>query len=689
MFAIDYDGQFRAFLDFFDCSIAILDGSGVVVSVNSSWELNTDSKFSNISLTANMLDALRGQGGSTPENSMATGIENVLDGSSPTFTLEYLAQIGATSQPVLFEVKPLAAPNTGVVVTRINTQSANGSIAQATGPGAYGSARFATLIRESSEAYAILGEDRKVLFSNPAFHKMLGYPPGTFEFGVQLDLFHPEDKAAVARNWELTLASPGVTIPVSNRVMNADGVWIWIEGTQTNQLHDPAVRGVVVITRDVSKQRQLEADLRHLALHDQLTGLPNRTLLRDRLDQALLRASANGHSVGILFIDLDGFKQINAQFGHMVGDAMLRRVADRLGPVLHVSETLARIGGDEFAVLLPSIQQEREASIVADRLQAEMLAPFDGDGNDIFLGVSIGIAISGDELDQPDAFLRRGDDALLSAKQSGRGRHVLYHPGMSKEIGRRRTLESDIRWAAGREEFVLHYQPIVKLATGMIVQVEALLRWNHPSFGVIPPNEFIPIAEETGQIIQIGEWVLRHACHQLSAWGADAPAMAVNFSAAQFRDQSLVDMIMHELQSLGINPQQLHVEITEGVLIDDVEAIIGNLHRLRECGVIVTIDDFGTGYSSLRYLRDLPVDGIKIDRSFVSGLESDAGALAIVEGITSLAHAIGLTVTAEGIETAEQLSRLRDMGCDFGQGFYLATPVVAGKKPPGFANHSR
>jgi EAL domain-containing protein (putative c-di-GMP-specific phosphodiesterase class I) len=338
-------------------------------------------------------------------------------------------------------------------------------------------------------------------------------------------------------------------------------------------------------------------------------------------------------------------------------------------------------------VLIPAIDKDHDPEDIARKLLTAMQSPFTGLAvtGDLFLSISIGIAQSRPEAEKPDSLLRRAGDAMYSAKKSGRGRSVHHTIGMTDDAGRRLAIESDIRGAAERGEFSLHYQPILSLKTLTVAKVEALLRWNHPTFGQVPPNEFIPVAEASNQIVPVGTWVLREACRQLAIWGDGAPSISVNFSASQFRESDLAESIASELRCRHIDPSRLQVEITETVLIDDVEIIIGTLHQLRDIGIHVTIDDFGTGYSSLRYLRDLPVDAIKVDRSFISGLESDAGALAIVEGITSLAHAIGLTVTAEGIETAEQLHRLREMGCDFGQGFHLARPTPAGASPPGLA----
>ncbi|MBA3379380.1 MAG: EAL domain-containing protein [Chloroflexia bacterium] len=333
-------------------------------------------------------------------------------------------------------------------------------------------------------------------------------------------------------------------------------------------------------------------------------------------------------------------------------------------------------------MLLPRIVHEREAREVAEQIRAMMAAPFVWQGREVTVGVTIGIAIAEDGTVQSDALLRDGDAALYSAKRAGRGSAIVHRTGMSGHAERRWALKTGLRDAAGRGEFVLHYQPIVDLATGHVGRVEALIRWHHPVFGLVPPNEFIPIAEEAGHILSVGRWVIEEVCRQLRQWGSGTPAIAINLPTAQFTDPELARDIGTAMARFGIDPRMLWVEITEHMLVDDLPATVSTLNQLRKLGVSMAIDDFGTGYSSLRYLRELPVDSIKLDRSFVHGLESSPGALAIVEGITSLAHAIGLTVTAEGIETVGQLTRLRAIGCDRGQGFYLARPAPADEHPP-------
>jgi diguanylate cyclase (GGDEF)-like protein/PAS domain S-box-containing protein len=546
-------------------------------------------------------------------------------------------------------------------------------------------ARFRALVQEASDIVIVFDADGSTRYANPALARVLGYPIEAFEGPLRFDLVHPDDVTMVTRGWEILTTNPGHQIRIAYRTRHADGTWVWFDGIATNRLNDPAVQGIVLNLRDISEHKRLEADLRHHALHDPLTSLPNRALLSDRLDYALLQASEHGDRVAVMFIDLDYFKQVNDAFSHAAGDALLRAVAGRLSSALDPATTVARIGGDEFIVLLPRVTGEEQVLGVADRLQTVMATPFRWNDRDVMVSLSIGVALSGTGQGHGDDLLRAADAALYSAKLSGRGRAALYSAGMGDNAVRRLTLESDLRTAAGRGEFSLHYQPIVDLVTGTVHEVEALLRWHHPVYGFVSPDEFIPLAEGAGQMISIGHWVFREVDRQLREWGAGAPIIAVNLSAAQFADAGLVRRLTSLVGEGGKHPGKIHVEITEHTLVEDLQTAISTLDHLRSLGISVAIDDFGTGYSSLRYLRELPVDTIKLDRSFVRGLEADPGALAVVEGITSLAHTVGLSITAEGIETIGQLERLREIGCDRGQGFLIARPAPAASTPPSAA----
>jgi diguanylate cyclase (GGDEF)-like protein/PAS domain S-box-containing protein len=535
-------------------------------------------------------------------------------------------------------------------------------------------ARFRAIVQESRDIVVVFDATGGVRYASPALERVLGHPVDSYAGSLRLDLVHRDDRDAVVRAWTSVLDTPEAGARASYRALNANGAWVWLDANVTNLLHVPEIEGIVLHARDVTEQKRLELELRHLALHDPLTGLPNRTLLADRMDQALRQAVHDGKRVGLLFVDLDYFKQVNDAFGHEAGDGLLRAVAERLQSVTRVGETVARLGGDEFVLLLPMILDALPAMKRAEQVQAAMALPFSSHGREVRSGVTIGIAVSEPGLLEPEALLRDGDAALYRAKRTGRGRYLLHESTMAGNPSRRWQLKTDVGHAADRGELMMHYQPIVALTTGIVTGMEALLRWQHPVFGLVPPDEFIPLAEESGQIVALGRWGVTQVCERLGQWGSNAPSIALNVSATQFSEPDLVRDIAAQLARTGIDPGKLRLEITEQITIEDMVGTESTLLQLRELGVGVSIDDFGSGYSSLRYLRELPVTDIKLDRSFMRGLESDPGAQAMVTGIVSLAHAIGLSVTAEGIETAGQLELMQTIGCDHGQGFYLARP---------------
>ena len=419
-----------------------------------------------------------------------------------------------------------------------------------------------------------------------------------------------------------------------------------------------------------------------MALHDPLTDLPNRMLLSDRLGHALDQVTRRGAQVAVLFLDLDRFKIVNDDLGHSVGDSLLCAVAERLTGLLRTGDTLARVSGDEFVIVLEGIRANQDAIDIASRVIESIGVPFTLSQGTVHIGASIGIAFGNAPDCNPEELLKSADVALYRAKAAGRNQYAIFDQSMSHVAARRHAIERDLRGATERGELELHYQPVIELATGTVTSVEALVRWRHPVHGLISPMDFIGLAEETGLIVPLGRWVVREACQQLALWGDQIATVAVNLSAGQFREIGLVDELAAELAYAGIEPHRLTVEITEHVLVQDVEATAATLAALRALGVSVAIDDFGTGYSSLGYLRHLPVDMIKLDRSFVRGLGTDAGSIAIVESIAALAHTLGLSVTAEGIETAEQLAYVRSAGCDRGQGYLFAKPEPANSHCP-------
>lgn len=411
------------------------------------------------------------------------------------------------------------------------------------------------------------------------------------------------------------------------------------------------------------------------ALHDPLTNLPNRTLLRERLDQALAQPEAR-QPLAVLFLDLDNFKAVNDTVGHGLGDALLVAVARRLRRSVRPQDLVARLGGDEFAVLLQGLHAAEDAVQVAERLLGSFRRPFHLAGRELYVHASIGVAVRSTHTVQADQLLRDADLAMYMAKGSGKGRYAVFEPAMHAALLRRLELKADLQQALAREEFTLRYQPTVALDTGEIVGAEALLRWAHPRRGLVPPAEFIPLAEETGLIVPLGRWVLQQACRQAAAWPA-ALTVSVNLSARQLKHESLVDDVAAALHDSGLAPQRLILEITESDLIEEsaLDACLERLLALKRLGVRLAIDDFGTGYSSLSYLRRLPVDILKIDKSFVDGLARGPQGVAVVRSVVDLGRNLGLAVVAEGVEDAGQRTVLASLGCELAQGYYFARPV--------------
>jgi diguanylate cyclase (GGDEF)-like protein len=420
-------------------------------------------------------------------------------------------------------------------------------------------------------------------------------------------------------------------------------------------------------------------DLTHQAFHDPLTGLSNRALLLDRLKHTLTSAKRRGHSVAVIFLDLDDFKLVNDTLGHQVADRLLVAVAERLRAQTRDEDTLARMGGDEFTVLLADVAEISEALRVVERIRAAFERPFNLGDTELFVSASVGLTLSAGRTDA-DVLLREADLAMYRAKANGKARCELFDETMTAQLEEKLALQTDLRHALDRDELCVHYQPIVDLATGEIVEVEALVRWEHPERGLVPPLRFIPTAEETGLIIPIGRLVLAKACAQVRQWQARRAAplrLSVNLSPRQFQDAGLVADIASVLDETGLDPRLLKLEITEGSVIDGADSTLRTMHALRELGVELVIDDFGTGYSSLSYLRRFPVQGLKIDKSFVDGIGRNAQDDAIVEAITAFAKALGLAVTGEGVEERAQADRLRALGCDLAQGYHFSKPLTA------------
>jgi diguanylate cyclase (GGDEF)-like protein len=456
------------------------------------------------------------------------------------------------------------------------------------------------------------------------------------------------------------------------------------DGRIISVIHEPmAGGGWVAAHEDVTERLAAEKRMVHMARHDALTGLPNRVLLREAIEQVISEI-APGQSVAVLCIDLDRFKGVNDTLGHPIGDELLRTVADRLRDSVREDDRIARLGGDEFAIVQAGFDQPTGATAVAQRVIGALSEPYLVAGHQVIVGASIGIAIAPADGKDADRLLKNGDMALYRAKAEGGGAFRFFEPGMDARMQARRLLELDLRQALPNGEFELFFQPLFSLASDRITGLEALLRWRHPKRGLVSPAEFIPLAEEVGLIVPIGEWVLRKACFQATTW-PDGIKVAVNLSPVQFRSDRLSAAVAVALAASGLAPGRLELEITETVLLADSEGTLATLHRLRNLGVHISMDDFGTGYSSLSYLRSFPFDKIKIDRSFINDLSETESSVAIIRAVTGLGNSLGITTTAEGVETTAQLERVRAEGCSEVQGFLLGKPMPASEVTALFA----
>lgn len=539
--------------------------------------------------------------------------------------------------------------------------------------------RFRSLVQHSSDVITITDAVGKIVYQSPSVTPVFGYQPEDL-VGTELQsLVHPDDVRSVVKTL-IETATTSSSERIECRVRSAGGAWRHVESAVTARLDDPSIKGMVLNTRDITERIELEEELAHQAFHDSLTGLANRILFRDRVNHALARMRRRTNPVAVLLLDLDGFKTVNDSLGHAFGDEFLIAVADRLRTLLRPSDTPSRLGGDEFAVLLEDLNAPADATLVAGRILEALCLPFVVQGKEIVIAASIGVTIATGVAEDADDLLRNADVAMYTAKDRGRRRVELFQPSMHKAMLDRMDLEADLRRALERGEFFLNYQPTVALATGRISGMEALVRWQCPSRGTVPPGLFISVAEDTGLIVPLGRWVLEEACRQAVSWneqfGPDAPStMSVNLSAKQLNDENLVSEVAEIIDRTGIDPRRLVLEITESAVMTDAETMASRLHQLKELGVRLAIDDFGTGYSSMSYLCSFPIDILKIDRSFVSGVGDEPQKMGIVRTILELGRILELQTVAEGIEFSAEMEELRALECDLGQGYWFARPL--------------
>jgi diguanylate cyclase (GGDEF)-like protein len=524
--------------------------------------------------------------------------------------------------------------------------------------------RFRALVQNSADVIAVFSEDGDARYVSPSGEAI-----------AQDDVPRLSDAA------RKLAGRPGATQSVELRLRHRDGGHRDMEARVANLLDDPAVDGYVVNARDITERKALEHQLTHRAFHDPLTELANRALFADRLEQALRRRSRPDSSLAVLCLDLDDFKDVNDSLGHAAGDDLLAAVARRLGDCIRAPDTVARLGGDEFALLLEDVEGDLGAARVAQRVLAAFDEPLGAGGRELVVTASIGIATNSPVGRTGQDLLRNADVAMYAAKSRGKGGFEHFEQGMHAALVERLALEADLRSAIDREEFVLHYQPVVELPGGAVRGVEALIRWQHPERGLLSPAHFVELAEHTGLIIPIGSWALSAACRQAVRWrdelgGAHPVAMSVNLSVRQLRDPRVVEHVRTALQTSRLDPADLLLEITESVMVDE-EAMIRTLADIRKLGVRLAIDDFGSKYSSLSYLRRLPIDVLKVDREFVRGVAPGSSESALLEAILAMSESMGLDTIVEGVETGEEEEELERMGCRLAQGFRFAIPLEA------------
>ncbi len=542
-----------------------------------------------------------------------------------------------------------------------------------------------TVLNNMSQGVLMFDSETRLIFCNQRYVEMYGLSADVAKAGCSLrDLLEhrraagtfsgdPDDYIARLKEG----IAGGTTFSLS---ANLD------DGRVFSVVSKPIATGGWLATHeDITERQRSEERIAHMARHDGLTDLPNRMMLRDRLDHELKRVK-RGECLAVLCLDLDQFKSVNDALGHPIGDALLKLVADRLRGCTREPDTVARLGGDEFAIIMTQMDQPTDAAALAKRVRDSIVKPYQIEGHQIVTDISIGISVAPMDAIDADPLLRNADMALYGAKADGRGTYRFFEPEMNTRMKARRELEMDLRKALVGKEFELHYQPLVNLQNNEVNAFEALLRWNHPTRGTISPADFIPIAEETGLIVPLGEWVLKAACYEAVNW-PEHIKVAVNLSPAQLNNRNLLNVVIGALAETGMSARKLQLEITETVLLQNTFATLSTLHELRKLGVQVALDDFGTGYSSLSYLRSFPFDKIKIDRSFIQDLSNGAEPVAIVQAVANLAKCLNMTSTAEGVETQEQLETLQSIGCTEMQGYLFSRAKPASEIRQFFAAH--
>jgi diguanylate cyclase (GGDEF)-like protein/PAS domain S-box-containing protein len=539
--------------------------------------------------------------------------------------------------------------------------------------------RFQALIQSSSDVISIISPQGVLLYQSPSVRQIFGYESEAL-IGRDLSvLVHPDDGERVAVQIREVASTAGASAICECRLRHSDGSWRHTETRVTNLLDVPSVNGLVLNTRDVTERHTLEAELRHQAFHDALTGLSNRALFANRVEHALMAARRDNSTIAVLYCDLNGLKRINDSLGYGAGDSALLVIADRLRSCVRGQDTVARMGGNEFAILLDRLGSASDATMAMERIMALLRQQIHLPTAQVELQPHIGITVTMSGEGTTEDLLRNAAVAMHQARRY-EGGYALFDPEMHAEAIRRIEVESQLRVAIDQQQFVMYYQPTIDLQTGRLTGVEALVRWQHPHRGIVPPMEFIPLAEESGLIVPLGQWAIQESCRQVRIWQKEIPAeepiaLNVNLSARQLRHPNIVRDVADALDDSGLPPNRLILEITESVLMIDTTATLNRLFQLKSLGVRLAIDDFGTGYSSFAYLRRFPIDILKIDKSFVDGVATEPTASALVDAMIRIGKTLRLETVAEGIEHVEQADRLRALKCDIGQGYLFSRPL--------------
>jgi diguanylate cyclase (GGDEF)-like protein len=536
-------------------------------------------------------------------------------------------------------------------------------------------ARFATAVDNMSQALLLMDDSARLVMCNRRYLEMYGLSPAIVRPGI--GLVELLEARIACGSWA---GSPQEYVDRALAMADAGKSGSWLselpDGRTISILLQPLPGGGWVTTHeDITERRLTEMRIAHMARHDGLTGLPNREYLREQLASAIADLSPT-QQLAVLYLDLDQFKGINDTLGHAVGDELLKAVADRLRETAGDGTIVSRLGGDEFVVVLSELSGRADAIRLADRLCSAMSKPFDLDGHVLSTETSMGVCFAPEDAEEPNELLKRADLALYRAKAEGRGSYRIFEQEMDARVRARHAMQQALRDALQNGEFEMYYQPVVSLRDGRIKGCEALIRWNHPVWGQVPPSDFIPVAEELGLIAPIGDWVIRKACAEAALW-PPAVGVAVNLSPVQLRNPNLLKVVVVAIAAAGIRPERVELEITETALMHHTSMALAALHRLRDTGISISMDDFGTGYSSLSNLRSFPFDRIKIDRSFVTGLPAETDSVAIVRAVVGLARSLHMVTTAEGVETAEQMEQVRVLGCSEVQGILFSRPLPA------------